>query len=246
MRWAAAVEASQARTRGGWLTSRCRLDPQQAGAADLPPHPCSAVARCLAADEPDYEVDDDPQQAQRLDVSRVPLCITVSQVPCCAVPCRAQLCCAATVLLPAKPNSRCPCSWFCYCCSASTVQLLLELLLAGSRIQASGKISQPPLTLPQIGAHSVVDLTTQEELCSSASVQVAVDGSGAVCGLTKRRQKGVDPSVALVRPAKGLVRLLAGLCCCPSVSHCHAWWWQQARLSEAAAAATFVELRLQH
>ncbi len=50
----------------------------------------------------------------------------------------------------------------------------------------------------QIGAHSVVDLTAQEELCSSASVQVAVDESGAVCGLTKRRQKGVDPSVALV------------------------------------------------
>ncbi|PRW60343.1 exosome complex component RRP42 [Chlorella sorokiniana] len=78
-------------------------------------------------DEPDYEVDDDPQQAQRLDVARVPLCVTVSQ----------------------------------------------------------------------IGAHSVVDLTAQEELCSSASVQVAVDASGAVCGLTKRRQKGVDPSVAL-------------------------------------------------
>ncbi|KAI7838664.1 hypothetical protein COHA_007467 [Chlorella ohadii] len=77
--------------------------------------------------EPDYEVDDDPQQAQRLDVSRVPLCVTVSQ----------------------------------------------------------------------IGAHSVVDLTAQEELCSSASVQVAVDESGVVCGLTKRRQKGVDPSVAL-------------------------------------------------
>lgn len=32
------------------------------------------------ADEPDYEVDDDPLQAQRLDVSGMPLCITVSQV----------------------------------------------------------------------------------------------------------------------------------------------------------------------
>ena len=99
----------------------------------------------------------------------------------------------------------------------------------------------------------MVDLTTQEELCSSASVQVAVESSGAVCGLTKRRQKGVDPSIALVRPAKGLVRLLVGLWCCLSVSRLvvvarggGAWWWQQARLSEAAAAATFVELRLQH
>lgn len=78
-------------------------------------------------DEPDYEVDDDPAQAQRLDTSGLPLCVTVSQ----------------------------------------------------------------------IGPHCVVDLTAEEELCSSASLQVAINSSGAVCGLTKRRQQGVDPSVLL-------------------------------------------------
>ena len=44
----------------------------------------------------------------------------------------------------------------------------------------------------------MVDLTAEEEMCSTSALQVAVDGGGAVCGLTKRRQKGVDPSLALV------------------------------------------------
>ena len=43
----------------------------------------------------------------------------------------------------------------------------------------------------------MVDPTAQEEMCGSAALQVAVDASGAVCGLTKRRQRGLDPSQAL-------------------------------------------------
>lgn len=35
----------------------------------------------LVADEPDYEVDDDPSEAMRLDVGGMPICVTVSQVP---------------------------------------------------------------------------------------------------------------------------------------------------------------------
>lgn len=73
--------------------------------------------------------------------------------------------------------------------------------MAGARLFCT--LARFPL---QIGAHSVVDLTAQEELCSSASVQVAVDAAGAVCGLTKWRQKGVDPSVALVS-ARGPAQL---------------------------------------
>lgn len=68
-------------------------------------------------------------------------------------------------------------------------------------------ISPPPLSLAalQIGGHAVVDLTAEEELCSSAALQVAVAPGGALCGITKRRQQGVDPSQALVRllPAAG-------------------------------------------
>ncbi|PSC67545.1 exosome complex component RRP42 [Micractinium conductrix] len=78
-------------------------------------------------EEPDYEVDDDPSTAQRLEAGGLPISVTVSQ----------------------------------------------------------------------IGQHCVVDLTAEEELCSSAALQVAVDSSGAVCGVTKRRQKGLDASVAL-------------------------------------------------
>lgn len=36
-------------------------------------------------DEPDLELDDDPQQAASLDTTRVPLIITVSQVYHCTV-----------------------------------------------------------------------------------------------------------------------------------------------------------------
>jgi hypothetical protein len=67
----------------------------------------------------------------------------------------------------------------------------------------------------------VVDLTAEEEMCSTSALQVAVDGGGAVCGLTKRRQKGVDPSLALV----------SGCRCCgcahssPSLV-LTAWWLQ--------------------
>ncbi|KAL4856790.1 Exosome complex component RRP42 [Chlorella vulgaris] len=78
-------------------------------------------------DEPDYEVDDDPSEAMRLDASGMPICITVSL----------------------------------------------------------------------IGGHCVVDLTVQEELCSAAAMQVAVDASGGVCGITKRRQKGIEASLAM-------------------------------------------------
>lgn len=45
----------------------------------------------------------------------------------------------------------------------------------------------------------MVDLTVQEELCSAAAMQVAVDASGGVCGITKRRQKGIEASLAMVR-----------------------------------------------
>lgn len=58
-----------------WMTTRSSLPSHLCWSK---PSPFHNLLKC--ADEPDYEVDDDPQQAQRLDVSRVPLCVTVSQV----------------------------------------------------------------------------------------------------------------------------------------------------------------------
>jgi hypothetical protein len=69
--------------------------------------------------------------------------------------------------------------------------------------------------VPQIGGRCVVDLTPEEELCSSAALQVAVDGGGALCGLTKRRRGGIDVSMALVGGhacAPGHAPLLSATC----------------------------------
>ncbi|GAB4822267.1 hypothetical protein N2152v2_009313 [Parachlorella kessleri] len=59
------------------------------------------------------------------------------------------------------------------------------------------------VTVSQIGRSCAVDPTAAEELCSSAALQarvcsrVAVDSSGRVCGLTKRRQQALDPAILL-------------------------------------------------
>lgn len=137
-------------------------------------------------------MDDDPQQAQRLDVSRVPLCVTVSQVG--GGSSRRAHWRAATDCSPVRA----------FCCLPTPNTCAPECVVGDTFFCT---LARSPL---QIGAHSVVDLTAQEELCSSASVQVAVDAAGAVCGLTKRRQKGVDPSVALVS-ALGPAQLHEGL-----------------------------------
>ena len=62
----------------------------------------------LPADEPDYEVDDDPSQAMRLDVGGMPICVTVSLVSAFLL-----LCCCAHLLL-------CTC-----CCAHPAVHILL-------------------------------------------------------------------------------------------------------------------------
>lgn len=79
-------------------------------------------------DEPEYEVDDDPEHATRLDVSGVPVTLSV---------CR-------------------------------------------------------------LGSACVVDPTADEEECAAAVVAVAVDASGAVCGISKGREEGVDPTTLMV------------------------------------------------
>lgn len=80
-------------------------------------------------DEPEYELDDDPDQAVRLDVTRLPLAMSVCL----------------------------------------------------------------------LGSAAVVDPTAEEEESARAVVQVAVDGAGAVCGITKRREDGIDTAMLLVR-----------------------------------------------
>ena len=80
-------------------------------AANASPTGCKDASVCLFhplhADEPDYEVDDDPSQAMRLDVGGMPICVTVSLVGALLVH-------AAGVLLQ-----------LCCCCSAAAALLLL-------------------------------------------------------------------------------------------------------------------------
>lgn len=70
--------------------------------------------------------------------------------------------------------------------------------------------SLPPTSPLQIGRACAVDPTGAEERCSSAALQVAVDGSGRVCGITKRRQQALDPAMLMVRAFCLAGRLGAG------------------------------------
>lgn len=53
----------------------------------------------------------------------------------------------------------------------------------------------------QVGQAFGVDPTAAEEMCSTAALQVAVQNTGRVCGITKRRQQALDPSMLMVSPA---------------------------------------------
>ena len=83
-------------------------------------------------DEPEYEVDDDPDQSVRLDISKVPLALSICL----------------------------------------------------------------------LGNAAVVDPTAEEEESARAVVQVAVDSDGVVCGITKRKEDGIETTMLLVRGNK--------------------------------------------
>ncbi|KAJ3126028.1 Exosome complex component RRP42 [Nowakowskiella sp. JEL0407] len=51
------------------------------------------------------------------------------------------------------------------------------------------------LTLSKIGSHFIVDATPLEELCTDASLLIAVNRSGNICALQKSGQHGFDPSL---------------------------------------------------
>ncbi|KAG1674611.1 hypothetical protein FOA52_001860 [Chlamydomonas sp. UWO 241] len=53
------------------------------------------------------------------------------------------------------------------------------------------------VSVSQVGAASVLDLSLAEEACARAALHVAVDASGRVCGVTKGGAKGVDAQAAL-------------------------------------------------
>lgn len=50
----------------------------------------------------------------------------------------------------------------------------------------------------QVGAACLTDLTAAEEACCTASLQVAVTGSGSLCGMTKQGQAAFSPDLLLV------------------------------------------------
>eukprot|EP00775_Hariotina_reticulata_P007955 gene7955-8153_t len=75
-----------------------------------------------------------------------------------------------------------------------------EIELSGEKEGAPLDVTRVPLilSLSQVGNQCVVDLSSEEEPCASASLRVAVNSSGQVVGLTKGGSGGVDPSLALV------------------------------------------------
>lgn len=50
----------------------------------------------------------------------------------------------------------------------------------------------------QVGTSLAVDLTAEEEFCSTAALQVAVNASGSICSANMRGSKGVSPGIVQV------------------------------------------------
>ncbi|KAI8562109.1 hypothetical protein RHMOL_Rhmol03G0009100 [Rhododendron molle] len=48
-----------------------------------------------------------------------------------------------------------------------------------------------------VGRHYIVDATSQEESQMSSAISVSINRQGRICGLTKRRGAGLDPSIIL-------------------------------------------------
>jgi 3' exoribonuclease family, domain 2 len=116
--------------------------------------------------------DDEPEielsgerEGAPLDVSGVPVIVTVSQARA-----RTHTC-------------QCTCySWLC-CCRHDSAPV------------AAGCIRCSLPLASQVGAHSVVDLTAEEEPCVSAALSVAVNAAGRVVGATKSGSAGLDPGM---------------------------------------------------
>ncbi|KAI8006712.1 Exosome complex exonuclease RRP42 [Camellia lanceoleosa] len=53
------------------------------------------------------------------------------------------------------------------------------------------------VTLTKVGAHYIVDATSEEESQMSSAISVSVNRQGCICELTKRGGAGLDPSVIL-------------------------------------------------
>ncbi|KAL3148401.1 hypothetical protein ABBQ38_013858 [Trebouxia sp. C0009 RCD-2024] len=51
------------------------------------------------------------------------------------------------------------------------------------------------LTISQVGTVLAVDLTAEEELCSTSSLQVAVNNKGRLCSATQRGSSGINPGM---------------------------------------------------
>ncbi|KAF8072975.1 EXOSC7 [Scenedesmus sp. PABB004] len=73
-----------------------------------------------------------------------------------------------------------------------------EVELSGEREAAPLDVSAVPVivTVSQVGARSVVDLSLEEEPCAAAALSVAVNSAARVVGVTKSGAGGLDPSLA--------------------------------------------------
>lgn len=140
----------------------------QAALADMS-IPAVEVQAAEGSDEPELEVSDDPSSAVKLDTSQVPILLTVSQVSQLAKQAGRKLVIFVLVIC----SMTCAVSNVVYCCNSSYLYM-------------------------QVGKSLAVDLTAEEEFCSTAALQVAVNASGSVCSATKRGPRGLSPGVLQV------------------------------------------------
>lgn len=61
------------------------------------------------------------------------------------------------------------------------------------------KLRQLVCVVLQVGQQSVVDLSSEEEPCATATLRIAVNAVGRVMGISKAGGGGIDPTLTQVR-----------------------------------------------
>ncbi len=151
-------------------------------------------------DEPEIELNDDSETYERLNMARVPIIISISQVQCVLVQALRVLDLVVGVHVEQAHGSACRAGmqhaqpsnlqWQSFCMPWGRACMALHALL-----------TKLPQTINQVGNRCVVDLSCEEEPCARSTLHVAAGPNGRVCGVTKDGQHGVNTSLMQVRGA---------------------------------------------
>ena len=147
----------------------------------------------------EIEVVNDPTVYDLLQLSSVPLIVTLSMVCVCVCVC---VCACACVCVCVRVRV-CVCVCVCVCvhtyvcgCECGCVHTCVSIV--PNIKQTSGQLVQPQSTNHmQVEDEFVVDATQEEESCSSAQMTFAIDFNGDVCSIMKGKSSGIPTDLVL-------------------------------------------------